>query len=391
MKIAIIDGSLNPPTFVKALISGLHDAGVEVALVGKSSGSENIKSQCKKIFTEYKHFNTVRLLFDFLTYAALSPANFNEARKMAGRPGSLKLKAKSIILYLKLLHFNPHLIHFQWVNHLLNHRQMLQRGRFKIMVSLRGKQINIDPFIDHALMEKYREVFMRVTAFHAVSEAIRKKTLEMGDREQSIRVIYSPVPSFFFEHFSAATRISRDPFRIISVGRFHWKKGYRYAVDAVKFLRNHTDRKIEYVIVAQGEIPDELRYQVKDQDLTTTVRIINGLSQSKIVDELLGASIFLLPSVEEGIANVALEAMAVGLPVLSTDCGGMGEVVIQGKTGFIVPRRNSLAMGQALADYLQLTDEAIDQLRINAWKKVKEEFHQPEQIRKFIHYYQSLI
>lgn len=72
------------------------------------------------------------------------------------------------------------------------------------------------------------------------------------------------------------------------------------------------------------------------------------------VPDLMGAlDVFVLPSLAEGISNTILEAMACGLPVVATDVGGNAELVVQGKTGFLVPREDPEAMASAIARYWQ--------------------------------------
>ena len=63
--------------------------------------------------------------------------------------------------------------------------------------------------------------------------------------------------------------------------------------------------------------------------------------------------LLILPSLNEGIANVVLEAMALGIPVISADCGGMSEVVLPNETGWLVPVRDSEAMGEAIIEFTQ--------------------------------------
>jgi glycosyltransferase involved in cell wall biosynthesis len=66
---------------------------------------------------------------------------------------------------------------------------------------------------------------------------------------------------------------------------------------------------------------------------------------------LRGLDLFVLPSVGEGVSNTILEAMATGLPVLATDVGANGELVVDGVTGSIVPARDLEALGDAIARY----------------------------------------
>lgn len=94
---------------------------------------------------------------------------------------------------------------------------------------------------------------------------------------------------------------------------------------------------LQYTIIANGEA-EAIKFQIKDQGLSDIVHILPGLPQENVFEHMAAADILLLPSLEEGIANVALEAMAIGLPVVSSDCGGMPEVIKDGETGFLYHR-----------------------------------------------------
>ncbi|MCB9276519.1 MAG: glycosyltransferase [Lewinellaceae bacterium] len=109
---------------------------------------------------------------------------------------------------------------------------------------------------------------------------------------------------------------------------FSLEKGYHYALDALRFLL-HKGYNIHYTIIAGG-LSEEIHYQIKYLQLEDYTSIIPGLPQTEVFKKMAEADIFLLPSVEEGIANVVLEAMVIGLPVVSSDCGGMAEVVEDG-------------------------------------------------------------
>ena len=83
------------------------------------------------------------------------------------------------------------------------------------------------------------------------------------------------------------------------------------------------------------------------------------------------SSALVLPSLEEGIANVAIEAMAIGLPVISTNCGGMAELIKDNKSGYLVPVNNKKALVDAIIKFSQEGPEKINILRQNARQKVE--------------------
>ena len=84
---------------------------------------------------------------------------------------------------------------------------------------------------------------------------------------------------------------------------------------------------------------EALIFQRSQLLLEDSVSFVGTLPFLSVLDEIRSADVLLLPSLEEGIANVVLEAMALGTLVVSTDCGGMSEVVIDKETGFLVPTR----------------------------------------------------
>jgi len=100
--------------------------------------------------------------------------------------------------------------------------------------------------------------------------------------------------------------------------------------------------------------------------------------------------VFLLSSLSEGISNAALEAMACGLPVVTTDCGGMREAVTDGIEGFVVPVRDPEAMAEAL---LRLWKDPELRRRMGeaARERVLREFRLDQQISAFLALFKDVI
>src|SRR5690606_38117375 len=89
--------------------------------------------------------------------------------------------------------------------------------------------------------------------------------------------------------------------------------------------------------------------------------------------------LLLMPGLEEGIPNVVVEGMALGLPVISTDCGGIPELIINGKEGWLIPMRNPEAMATAIEIFSSLPIEKIMEVRKAARTKVEQQ-HGEEQM-----------
>lgn len=108
--------------------------------------------------------------------------------------------------------------------------------------------------------------------------------------------------------------------------------------------------KVRLVLVGAGGLQDKLSSMVQAADLIDWVWFAGD--RSDVADLMRTLDIFVLPSINEGISNTILEAMASGLPVIATDVGGNPELVVDHETGILVPKQNPAAMSDAIKRYL---------------------------------------
>ncbi|WP_417876890.1 glycosyltransferase family 4 protein, partial [Winogradskyella sediminis] len=178
--------------------------------------------------------------------------------------------------------------------------------------------------------------------------------------------------------------------RLVSVGRFHWKKNYESALHTIAILK-HKGYRIHYTIIGPDEFTEALLFQCHQLNLVDDVTLVGSMSQSELIPFLQQFHAMLLPSVEEGIANVVLEAMAIGLPVVSTDCGGMAEVVFPKETGWLVPVRDAEAMADAVIDLSITSKLELHTITKRAHQFVKREFNAEDSISKFVRMYEGVV
>jgi len=156
----------------------------------------------------------------------------------------------------------------------------------------------------------------------------------------------------------------------ISVGRLDRQKGFDVLIDAVSLL-NPLPSDVYFLIVGDGPDFEKLRLQIAQSKLTRQIRLAG---RREDVPQLLKASLALiLPSRWEGMANVVLEAMAAGLPVIATQVEGISELVQHGITGLVVASEKPVELKSAI-NHLLTHPDFIAAAAKNSEALVKKEF-----------------
>jgi glycosyltransferase involved in cell wall biosynthesis len=248
-------------------------------------------------------------------------------------------------------------VHFEWESAAVHHLPLFATWAVPVVVSCHGAGINVHPHTgeyEHWI-RGYEVVFERAAAVHIVSEALRASAAPYGLDPAKTWLIRSAVDPGVFRP-GGVSRRTLDAFRIVSVGDLLWLKGHHYSLQAIRAL---VDQAIpaRFDLIGDDPRPETgertergaLRFTIHDLGLDDRVTLKGALPSLAVRDHLQGADVFLHASVSEGIPTVVLEAMACGLPVVVTDCGGIREVVTDGVEGFVVPRRDVRATASALA------------------------------------------
>lgn len=372
LSVLIFDGSEKKSTFINRLIKGLIQHGHKVTVAEFHSDKKNrikgvsyinLGSERKKIKLI---INSGKLLLQTL-FKTSSYSRFSNLTS-----GFVKFDINSIRkvnLFNAILKTKADIVHLQWLSLLPFCEELLDKGLTKFVLSQRGTHINVRPFIDEENYNYLKKIFAKIDGFHSVSEAMKQKSkLIYSDDNKIDEVVYSGLN---IKNIDFNTKYSKDKsIELLSVGRPHWIKGYTSMIQVCSELKK---RKIDFnfTIVGANNNEDELIYLISQYDLEDRIELIPKISQEEVFQLMKSSSALVLPSLEEGIANVAIEAMAVGLPVISTNCGGMAELIEDDKSGYLVPVNNKKALVDAIVKFRQEDLEKINELRKNARQKVE--------------------
>ena len=391
MKVAVYSGNIPSTTFIENLIDGLSQSGIEILLFGKQTADVSYKGKVKIFPLPVRGASLIiHFLKQSISLFFKSPdLFFRSLRIVKGKKKKIKKIIKEAGVVFPMVNNQPDIFHIQWAKTVEQHPELFEMLDCKFIVSLRGAHINYSPILDTKLADAYRKHFPGVDGFHAVSEEIGREAMKYGADKKKIRVIHSSIKDELLNMNSDLYK-EGSKLEIISIGRFHWKKGYHYALDTMRIL---DERNVDfiYTIIAQGKIPEEITFLINEYKLSEKVKIIQGMKHNELITKLQNSHLLILPSVEEGIANVVLEAMAIGVPVLTTDCGGMAEVVEDKVNGYIVAVRNPELLAERIMSFINTENEFKKSLTKRAKDVIAGEFGRDKQIREFSDFYQSIL
>jgi colanic acid/amylovoran biosynthesis glycosyltransferase len=165
--------------------------------------------------------------------------------------------------------------------------------------------------------------------------------------------------------------------KLLTVARLTEKKGIIYAIQAVAELGPAYN--LSYTIVGDGELRDSLEASARDLKLQGKINFTGVVSHSGVGRLLQEADVLVHPSVtaadgdQEGMPTTIKEAMARGVPVVSTTHGGITELITDGVNGLLAPERDSRALAECIRKLFE-SPALVERIRNQARRTVEERY-----------------
>lgn len=218
----------------------------------------------------------------------------------------------------------------------------------------------IDPRYSSRLRSVLRWALLRFTT-HLVVQTQDIKNFYSKSIQKKTSIIPNPVSEAVF---NVDTNIKKQK-QIISVGRLYEQKNQKLMIDAFGDIASkHADYKL--VIYGEGPLRQELTDYIISKNLTNRV-LLPGRSES-VITELLKSEIFCLSSDYEGMSNALLEALCVGLPIVTTRVSGVDDLLIDKENALITEVKDRVTFARSL-DILISNDQLREKFAINNKKQ----------------------
>lgn len=302
--------------------------------------------------------------WDVRVVSMLPPQAFTEELAAAGIPlATLNMRRgvpdpRAVFKLVKILRqWRPDIVHSHMVH--ANLLARIARVFYKVPVVISTA---------HNINEggRLREVAYRLTDFLAdlttnVSRAAVSRYIQVGAAPKG-KIIFMPngidTSRFQFKH-GARLQLRdklelRDKFTWLAVGRFEEAKDYPSLLRAFKRAAEVRNDAV-LLIAGQGTLFEEIKGIAYSLDLAKKIRF---LGVRRDIPELMSAAdAYVMSSAWEGLPMVLLEAASCELPIVATDVGGNGEIVLQDINGYIVPPRDPEAIASAMLKMMSLSEE----------------------------------
>lgn len=185
--------------------------------------------------------------------------------------------------------------------------------------------------------------------FICVSNFIAEQALRNGFPEKKLIQHYIGIDTDKYQQRDE----SEDTGIILHVARLVEKKGTSVLLNALHQIKK-SEKNVQLVIIGDGPLLPQLKAQVTALDIETNVRFVGAILHAEVMQWMRKASMLVLPSLTaktgdaEGLGMVLLEAAVTGVPVIGTNHGGIPEVVLDAKTGFLVEENNSNELAERM-------------------------------------------
>ena len=368
-------------TFILREVDALRQHGVNVITcsIRKTNPDQHLGKAERDAFNTTFYVlahakKPIRLLYDHASMLFKRPGHYFAALNLAIKTRSPGLKS---LLY-QFFYFAEAVVLAQYlqsknVRHLHNHF-----GDSSCTVAMLASVLTDIPysFTMHGPTEFFEidrwflgEKVARAAFIACISHFCRSQVMAFSKLRhwEKIYIVHCGVPPLLYG--KSTKNFSKE---LIFVGRLAPVKGVPILIEAfADILEKHLDTRLTLV----GDGPDRVSIEtlIAKHGLQNHISITGYLNQSEVAERLSKSDIFILPSFAEGVPVVLMEAMASGLPVVTTRIAGIPELVEDGKSGFIVPPSDKNTLVMRVLELLEDPAKCKQMGKLGC-KKIKQEY-----------------
>lgn len=185
----------------------------------------------------------------------------------------------------------------------------------------------------YPILGPFIKLFWRSASFVTAASRGLAKTARESDPTQKFIVIENGVDT---QRFAFRRKFNKKVLTILGIGRLMPRKGYQFVIEALPEVLKNTNQKFEFICVGGGDYMEDLKAMAKKYKVLKYIKFVGQLSYDEIYELYKESDIFVHPSLAEGMPLALLEAVASGLPSITTRIAGNEDLVENNVNGFLI-------------------------------------------------------
>ncbi|MCA2017557.1 glycosyltransferase [Vibrio tritonius] len=393
MRIAIFTSSFPvlSETFVINQIVGLINQGARVDIITNSVNQNNAMheivkqyhlmdyvkviginkdlSKFKKLIYTIFNFFIICFSFDFFKLFSIVRDDLLHINEKMHLISSLKVKVKGDNHYDKII------CHFGYSGYYVCKLREIGVISGRVFTVFHGVEIS-----DYILVKKYKNIYKKLflegDMMLPISNLWAEKLISWGCPISKVKVHHMGVD---LDEFSFCPKHIDKKLKVVQVGRLTEKKAILDSITAVSLARKRIP--IEFSIIGDGDLYLEAKKLIDCLGANEYIYLLGNQPQEIVKKYLNSSNVFLLPSVTasngdmEGIPVALMEAMSIGLAVISTYHSGIPELIKDGHSGFLVPESSVEQLSEKLVEVFYKDDNSLLEIQLAARSVCESEFN----------------
>lgn len=274
---------------------------------------------------------------------------------------------------------------------------------FKSFITMHGSEVytffekpskkSFKWIIRHVIVRRYFNKSFKIICISNYSKELLK-SYKILNKEESLEVVHNGVNlrKFVSRNNDAAKKEIKNKYNLndhcvlLSVSRLVYDKGNDLVLKALPKVKEHYP-KIKYLVVGDGEYKEELQRITRELNLVDNIHFVGKIDQNNLSSFYHACDIFIMPSRREGLGLVFIEAYLHKKPVIGSNCGGIPEVIRDGKSGYIV-NFNTEEIADTIIELLA-DDKKAKEMGSEGYKIALEKFNSDRMAQEVISNYES--
>lgn len=216
----------------------------------------------------------------------------------------------------------------------------------------------------------------------AISNFLANRARDLGVPPNRVSVIPNGV-----DLTAVPLGVVQEPWRVVSVARLSWEKGLEDLIKGWSLVVQDFPQA-QLLIVGEGPERSKLEKLIKSKNLTGKISLLGQLDHHGTLEILASASVFVCPSLAEGLGIVFIEAQACGVPAIGTRVGGIPDIIEDGISGLLIPPHDPKALAAAIKKLFN-NPELAERLKLRARERL-ERYSWPKIVDQFAELYNKL-